>query len=597
MAYLTANNGPDAGRRYELKAPLSLVGRHPDCQIHVDVGAVSRQHAQIVREGREFFIEDLKSRNGTFVNDKKVEGRLKLGHGDQLRVCDVAFTFSAELPPGSPPITSGGGAKTAVSPVMGTVFIDDAEQDSSSTIMSKLDVSSHHGRVQLAASPEVKLNALLEITRSLGKALALDEVLPQVLNSLFKIFVQADRGFIVMKTDDGRLIPMWTKMRRENSDDTIRISRTIVNQVMESQEAILSADAATDTRFEMSQSIADFRIRSMMCAPLVNSEGKSMGVLQIDTLDQRKRFQTEDLEVLASVAAQAGIAIHAAQMHENALKQRAVERDLEVAHEVQRGFLPEHPPAVDGYQFYDYYEPANHVGGDYYDYIRLPDGRVAVIVADVVGHGIAAALLMAKLSAESRYSLASEEHVAKAVITLNDGMSRLGLDRFVTMIVTVLDPRTHEVTIVNAGHMAPLLRRADGGVEEPGEDLAGLPLGITAGLEYQQLKIKVEPGEMIVMYTDGVNESMNAEGEMYGIDRMRQIAAAAADSDPQKLGQAIIDDVGRFLKNAQQDDDMCLVCYGRARGEEAELVQAGVQATGTRKAKAESGKRKAESPV
>ena len=592
MAYLTANNGPDAGRRYDLKAPQSLVGRHPDCQVHVDVGAVSRQHAQILREGREFFIEDLKSRNGTFVNDKRVEGRLKLGHGDLLRVCDVAFTFFADLPLGAGP-PGPTGTKPLAGPGPGTVLIEDAEQDSSSTIMSKLDVSSHHGRVQLTASPEVKLNALVEITRSLGKALALDEVLPQVLNSLFKIFVQADRGFIVMRTDDGRLIPMWTKVRRENADDTIRISRTIVNQVMESQEAILSADAATDARFEMSQSIADFRIRSMMCAPLVNSEGVSMGVLQIDTLDQRKRFQTEDLEVLASVASQAGIAIHAAQMHENALRQRSVERDLEVAHEVQRGFLPEHPPDVDGYQFYDYYEPANHVGGDYYDYIRLPDGRVAVIVADVVGHGIAAALLMAKLSAESRYSLASEENVATAVIKLNDGMSRLGLDRFVTMIVTVLDPRTHEVTIVNAGHMAPMLRRADGGVEEPGDDLAGLPLGITAGLEYQQLTVKLEPGEMIVLYTDGINEAMSTDGEMYSIDRIRRIVADAGGADPRGLGQAIIDDVAGFLGRAQQDDDMCLVCYGRVPAQEREAADKGKR----EKKKGEGRKPKAESPV
>jgi sigma-B regulation protein RsbU (phosphoserine phosphatase) len=570
MAYLTANNGPDEGRRYELRLPSSLVGRHPDCAIHVDVGAVSRQHAQIVREGQDFYVEDLRSRNGTFVNDQRVEGRLRLHSGDQLRVCDVAFTFSAEQQPTghAPPLTipatntkpgeSGGSA-------LGTVFIDE-DQDSSSTIMSKLDVSSHHGRVQLAASPEVKLDALLEITRSLGKALALDEVLPQVLNSLFKIFVQADRGFIVMKTEDGRLIPMWTKVRRENAEDTIRISRTIVNQVMETQEAILSADAATDSRFEMSQSIADFRIRSMMCAPLVDSEGHSMGVLQIDTLDQRKRFQSEDLEVLASVASQAGIAIHAAQMHENALKQRSVERDLEVAHEVQRGFLPETPPDVEGYAFFDYYEPANHVGGDYYDYIRLPDGRVAVVVADVVGHGIAAALLMAKLSAEARYSLASEEDVATAVIKLNDAMCRLGVDRFVTMIVTVLNPATHQVTIVNAGHMAPMLRHTDGSVVEPGESLAGLPLGISAGLNYEQLTIELQPGETITMYTDGVNESMSAEAKMYSIERIRELIAESNSSTPGELGQTIIDDVRRFMLGAQQDDDMCLVCYGRVEG-------------------------------
>jgi len=183
-----------------------------------------------------------------------------------------------------------------------------------------------------------------------------------VLNSLFKIFVQADRAFIVMKTEGGQLVPLATKVRREGADDTIRVSRTIVNQVMEAKEAILSADAASDQKFEMSQSIADFRIRAMMCAPLLDSEGKAMGVLQIDTLDQRKRFQKEDLDVLASVAAQAGIAIDNAQMHETALKQKAMERDLEVAKEVQKSFLPEKPPEVPGYRFFNYYQPANHIG-------------------------------------------------------------------------------------------------------------------------------------------------------------------------------------------------------------------------------------------
>jgi sigma-B regulation protein RsbU (phosphoserine phosphatase) len=253
-------------------------------------------------------------------------------------------------------------------------------------------------------------------------------------------------------------------------------------------------------------------------------------------------------------------------MHENALKQRSVERDLEVAHEVQRGFLPETPPDVEGYAFFDYYEPANHVGGDYYDYIRLPDGRVAVVVADVVGHGIAAALLMAKLSAEARYSLASEEDVATAVIKLNDAMCRLGVDRFVTMIVTVLNPATHQVTIVNAGHMAPMLRHTDGSVVEPGESLAGLPLGISAGLNYEQLTIELQPGETITMYTDGVNESMSAEAKMYSIERIRELIAESNSSTPGELGQTIIDDVRRFMLGAQQDDDMCLVCYGRVEG-------------------------------
>ncbi len=562
MAFLTARNGPESGRRYELKETECIMGRHPDCEVVIDVGAVSRQHAKIICDGADFFVEDMKSRNGTYLNDELIHGRKKLGEGDTLRVCDVAFSFHLDQPK-TPSTLSSREEGSSSSKLRGTVVIDDEMQESSSTIMSKLDVSTSQGRVQLSASPEMKLNALIEITQNLGKRVALEEVLPGVLDSLFKIFMQADRGFIVMRTEKGELVPMWMKTRREDAEDTIRISRTIVSQVMESKEAILSADAATDTRFEMSQSIADFRIRSMMCAPLLNSDDEAVGVLQVDTLDQRKRFQKEDLEVLASIAAQAGIAIDNAQLHEEALRQREVARDLEVARDVQASFLPQTAPQIEGYSFYDYYQPANHVGGDYYDYIHLPDGRIAVIVADVVGHGVAAALLMAKLSAEARFCLASETAVSTAVNRLNDAMAGLQIDRFVTMIMSVLDPKSHEVTVVNAGHMAPMRRSPDGTLEEPGEDIAGLPLGISDGMEYEELTFKLEPGEMLAMYTDGVNECMDAAGDQYSIERIRELVKSADNTTPDKLGQIIIDDVRSFLGNAMQADDMCLVCLGR----------------------------------
>jgi serine phosphatase RsbU (regulator of sigma subunit) len=310
------------------------------------------------------------------------------------------------------------------------------------------------------------------------------------------------------------------------------------------------------------QSVADFRIRSMMCAPLVNTEGKSLGVLQIDTVDQRKRFQPNDLEVVVSVAAQAGIAIDNAQMHENALRQQSLERDLQLAREVQRSFLPEKHPELDSYEFFDYYQPASHVGGDYFDYIYLPDGRIAVVVADVVGHGVAAALLMAKLSGEARYSLASEAMPGAAVTALNDKLSNLQIDRFVTLFLAVLNPRTHEVTMVNAGHMAPIYRHLDGRIEEPGGEDVGLPLGIDSSAEYGQLTLRLAPGESLTLYTDGVNEAMNERDECFGIERIYRLIAEGQGS-LQEIGNRIIADVRRHLDRAVQADDMCLVCFRR----------------------------------
>jgi phosphoserine phosphatase RsbU/P len=560
MYFLQANNGPQAGRRYEIKGDKFILGRLPDCHVVIEVGAVSRQHCQIVREGDRFLLEDLGSRNGTFLNDEpdKIHDRRPLKPGDRIRVCEVTFTFGAVgADPGTTPATQiidGAG--------LGAFLSDDEGRQTSSTIMSKLDVSSSRGALHVSASAEVKLRTMVEITQSLGRVLALDEVLPQVLKSLFKIFVQADRGFIVLETPDGKLVPRWVRMRREDAGDTLRISRTIIRHVMETKEAILSADAASDERFELSQSIADFRIRSMICAPLLDNEGRAFGVLQIDTLDQRQRFQKEDLELLVSAASQAAIAIQNAELHEQALRRRERERDMQLAHEVQHGFLPEQRPDLPGYQFFDYYQPADEIGGDFFDYVPLPDGRVAIVVADVVGHGVAAALLMAKLMAETRFALFSEPLPAAALTRLNERLSQSQLQRFVTMILLVLDPRGHRGVIVNAGHMAPLHRRADGRVEEPGSQIAGLPLGVTDALGYEQCEFEILPGDSLTLFTDGVNESIDINGKFYTIDRLRELVARGG-GHPLQSGQAIVDDVRRFLGDAPQNDDMCLVCFGR----------------------------------
>jgi len=560
MPSLVANNGPEAGRSYELVDGEYVLGRHPDCDIVIDVGAVSRYHCKVFVTSDISDVEDLKSRNGTFVNETVSVGRTRLATGDQIRVCDVVFTYRIDNAPETPPLNDD----SSVSAVM----VDDESDASSSTIMSKLDVISTRGKAQFAASAELKLNALIEITQSLGKAVELDEVLPQVLDSLFRIFHQADRGFIGLLDESGTLVPKWTKLRRENSNDTIRVSRTIANQVMKTKEAIISADAANDERFEMSQSIADFRIRSMMCAPLLDGENNALGILQIDTLDQRHRFQNDDLELLVSIAYQASISIDNARLHEERFqerfRQRTIERDLQLAKDVQNAFLPKSQPDIDGYDFFDYYQAANQIGGDYYDYIRLADGRLVVVVADVVGHGIAAAMLMAKLSAEARFCLASESDPAAAVTQLNERMCQFNLNRFVTFVMVTLDPRTHEATIVNAGHPTPIHRHVDGSLDMPSKSEARLPIGVMDNVEYVAATLTLRPGESLTLFTDGIDEAMNAAGEQFTVARMCEVVAAT-NGDPQEIGKALLAQVRQHLGGHPQDDDMCLVALRRKK--------------------------------
>ena len=385
MALLQPFVGGSPGEQIVISGDRAVLGRHPECDIVLDAAAVSRQHAQILQEGQDYYIEDLHSRNGTFVNGRLVQGKRLLADGDRLKICDLLFTFyhqapTSEIKPaamltaglmatvmedsdrlsaglgvlahGSPgPGSPGGGLDGAPrfgdsSLVDRAEIVDDGEGVGNSTIMSKLDASPRRSTGLSIVNPEMKLRAMIEIAQNLARAVTLEEVLPKLLDSMFKIFMQADRGFIILRTlPDGPLIPKAIKCRQADMEDRVRISRTIVNQAMESKQALLSADAASDVRFESSQSIADLRIRSLMCAPLINSEGHALGVIQVDTTDQRQRFQKDDLDVLASIAAQAAIAVDNAQMHETALKRQSLERDLELAHKVQRGLLPRPRPA------------------------------------------------------------------------------------------------------------------------------------------------------------------------------------------------------------------------------------------------------------
>jgi len=559
MAVLQVLKGDNPGQVLTLEGSRAILGRHPDCDIVLDVGAVSRQHAQITQAGGIYYVEDLGSRNGTFVNGQQIQARHQLDDNDRVKICDLLFTFHFQEP------GEGRGSKRPVADDDSemALLVDD-EGSSTSTVMTRLDVMSSDSGLRVAVRPEVKLRAMLDITQSIGGTIQLDDVLPKLLDGLFAIFIQADRGFVVLRmSPGGPLIPKAVKHRRDDEQETVRISRTIVSQVMNSKEAVLSADAASDARFDMSQSIADFQIRSMMCAPLVDSDGQSLGVIQVDTLDRGARFCQEDLDVLISVARLAAFAIENAQLHETALKQERIERDLALAHRVQQGLLPRAAPEIEGYGFFDFYEPASQLGGDYYDYIKLPGDRLAVVLADVSGKGIPAALLMAKLSADVRYSLLSEVEPSEAIRRLNASFISSGWeDRFVTLILSVIDLTSNRVTLVNAGHMPPLLRHGKGQVEPVGEDIAGLPVGVDIDAEYGQLSIELGPTEMLTMFTDGISEAMNSEQRLYGLDRLRDRVADEADGVAD-LGRHILDDVRQFVGRQQQSDDMCLTCFGR----------------------------------
>ena len=247
------------------------------------------------------------------------------------------------------------------------------------------------------------------------------------------------------------------------------------------------------------------------------------------------------------------------------LARERLKLDLELARGVQRGFLPQRLPEVPGYEFFAHYESAYEIGGDYYDFIPLPRQCVAVVLGDVAGKGVVAALLMAKLSADARFCVLTEPDPAIAVTKLNALICKSGIgDRFVTLVAAILDATTHTVTLVNAGHPSPLIyRRAARALgDATSVEVAGLPLGVLDGLVYASCQVRLEPGDSILAFTDGVTEAMdvnNVEFQAQGIHAALQGQVYA----PQALGQRVVTVVKQFATGRSQHDDIALVGFGR----------------------------------
>jgi sigma-B regulation protein RsbU (phosphoserine phosphatase) len=587
LAVLRMVRGNSPGRVVVLSGERCIVGRHPNCHIVLDNPAISRHHAQVLQSHGSYFVEDLRSRNGTYLNGKLLEGRVQLGEGDQIRISEVLLAFqNSAIPPVTDTVSStelgrvpDDGSAMSIGPVAVAKVQDVVDEDSGIFVLAdhyeeppfepplvdSLD-SRHSEDSRSDVKPETKLRAVLEIARALGGELRLDKLLPTVLEKLFGSFPQAEQGFILLRdADAGRLRVMATKSRTATKrGDAIVVSMTVVRSAMESGQALLSGNVQTDDRFKRSHSLSRMQIRSIMCVPLLDHQGTSIGVIQIVTRNSDFEFTKEDLDLLDAVAAQAALAIENARLHEAVLEQRDLERDLDFATQVQLGFLPKSKPKAKGYSFADYYEAALRIGGDYFDYLTLPDGRVAIAIGDVAGKGVPAALLMARLYSSTRYQLLTAPGPGEAVTGLNAEISSSGLGhRFITFVLMILDPAKHTLTIVNAGHPAPLLRGADGSMTPIGRETSALPLGIMPDQVYGSSLVTLEPGSLVLAFTDGVTEAMSESQEIYGQERFLQFLKKAG-GPIDNVVQGLIEDVEAFAGNGPVRDDTCVVAFQRS---------------------------------
>ncbi len=565
MAVLKLVTGDLAGTLVDLKSDVTVIGRSPECDIILAANGVSRRHAEIRKAGPAFFLVDLNSRNKTLVNDTALEGGVEhlLKENDRINICAVEFVYSAVKPP-----------KTK-DPEPAADLMVVTESDGSENPAFRTLEAARSSTMASAVRPEVKLKAILEITRSLSNELRVDAVAPKILDSLMEIFPGAERLFLMLQEPSSkRLVRKAFKYRPQNRTSFSRtvpedevptsISRSIVDYVLGQKKAVLSQDAGVDKNLPSSASISDLKIRSVMCVPLLTPDNKALGILQLDTSD-RRQFNEDDLDVLAAVASQAAISIQNASMLESLLERERLNRDLKIAEQVQKRFLPQVVPDVKGYEFFAHYQATYEVGGDYYDFVPLPADRMAIALGDVSGKGVAAALMMAKFSGDTRSCILTENAPAPTATRLNSLFCAAGIeDKFITLSLCVLDAPTRKLTLTSAGHTPVIIRRADGRAEEVGQEVSGLPLGVMEDSVYQQTEVQLDQGDVVVIYSDGVTDARSPGDELYDSQNNHRLLKRVAQSSggPIAVGRAILQDIREFSAGHSQADDITLVCMG-----------------------------------
>jgi serine phosphatase RsbU (regulator of sigma subunit)/hemoglobin-like flavoprotein len=272
--------------------------------------------------------------------------------------------------------------------------------------------------------------------------------------------------------------------------------------------------------------------------------------------------QHDDLDLLMEIASNPALAFQRNSLFAGYVEKKKIDHEMDLARTVQQNLIRRDFPSIQGYSFSMQYEPATQVGGDYFDWFKADDDHICFVLGDVAGKGVPGALVMCRLSGAARAVLATEQDVARAVSALNahmcDGM--VG-GRFITLACLQLDLRTHRYTLANAGHHPPLVRRSSTDAAYVGHDQAGMPIGIDRSAVYESVEQSLEPGDSLILFTDGINEAIGPGGELYGMERIQ--ACALATEDPGRIGAELLEDVRRFGGGRPQSDDLTILTIAR----------------------------------
>lgn len=529
--------------------PVLTVGRGEHCSLVIGDSAASRQHLEIRDTGEGFLCRDLGSRNGTLINGIRTDSS-ELRDGDCIQVGATELRFELGSDQASPISAK-------------TVFLQ-----------TVLDPG---GEVQKLAPSSLSKN-FLEAAYTMMNAMASNFNPCQLVDNVLRTTVDAihaQRGAVLFAGPDEELLPcevcgrvhtICNGVPRPARVDEIELSGTVVRRVLRDGENVLFQSARAAADMNPSVSMAALNLTSILCVP-IRTQNSISGILYIDTDIANHEYTQDDLLLAAAAGNSAGLALENARNHRALLDKQRVDHDIEAAWTIQEGFLVNDWSSNDPrFEIYGRTRPARVVGGDFYDFVRIDEDRVGMLIGDVSGKGVPAALTMAQLLAEFRLCAPGAASPAEVLSRLNERLvsrSRRGL--FCTMAAVAINLVTGRILGANAGHH-PVVRVSRGGVGTVLE-ASGLPIGVLADAAWEDEASAVEPGDSLLLYTDGIVEARvgvagsadGGEPEEYGIERLMTTARSGAGGGPEQLVQSVICDVDRFCAPLAAHDDCTLI--------------------------------------
>ncbi len=533
MAALLVRLPNGMSRRVDLSRKPITVGRSEHCDIQLPSEEVSREHAHIwLDERQRVIVADRKSKNGTRVDNADTFRNTQRIAARVIRIGD----FELEI------VGSAAGAEQAV-----TFLADDAPTGEASFFPSTRQLDLNQQRLTLLMSLAERISGVFERKQLLEQAL---DACAEALGF--------DRGMIVLKTQRGDTEAPVTRNVQKDANGAYTVSRTLINRALLHGERAVVNNLATDMVGNISESLVRFPICSALCVPIQHRD-ETLGVIYGDRITQAATYSNEDVDFLAAIARQVGLGVANLRMLARHVDLQKVVEEIKRARDIQRNLLPAAPLTMDRAALAGYNEPSSDVGGDYFDYFPLDDGRIGFTIADVTGHGLPAALVMANFQAAVHVALTASEPLDVLGKRLNRLVVRnTAASVFVTAIVGRLDPKSGALEFVNAGHPGPFLIK--GSKIEPVTDGQALPFGIDPDESFtvQHLDAAREP-RSVLLFTDGLIEAESPTGEQLGSEPVAQALSALPSPQPLDVLQVALDLVQRHLGDTKNRDDLTLL--------------------------------------